>query len=201
MIRGRNATVTAAMLAAALVLSACNGANGEDDPTPDPTPATTAPPTGTTPTTEPPDDTTEDPTLSPEEQDEADATAALEDYLAVLDALRRGEGEIEDLNDVAVGTARDQWLTEMTAYRERGWTAVGGPTRDILSVAVENDEAVAEVCTDVSDVDVVNEEGESVVAPGRPGVTVNEYVLERNEETEQGWIVSDDTNQGESCGE
>ncbi len=201
MTRGR--TATAAAMLAALVLSACNGDNGGEDPTtPDPTPTTTTAPTDTTPTTAPPDDTTttsEEPTLSEEEQDEADATAALQAYRTALDAAMTGDASIERIYPYATGTAREQWITQLMSYDAQGLTITGETQLDVVDVSVDGDTAEVVACVDVSDTDVVDEDGSSVVPEDRLARTLTDYVLERNDDAQLGWLVTEDINRDEPC--
>lgn len=207
MSRKRTAGGAVATLTVALVLTACSS---EDDAAPtlpptthdvtrttqddDPTETTTAPADDTTATTTAP------PTLSPQEQDEADATAALVEYHRVLDAVAQGEAEIEALNPVAIGTAREQWITQFMLYREQGWTQEGEVVLEVLEVThVDEDQVDISTCSDVSGVDVLDEDGESIVTVDRPDESLVDFVLERDEDAEHGWVVVEDVNRDEPC--
>lgn len=186
------------MLAAVLATAACTGGKDEPEPT-IPTPSeSTALPTATE-TTDASPSTTAPASLSPEEQDEADATAALEAYLQVLNGIGKREEPIKALNEVAIGTAREQWITQHLYYREQGWTQVGDPVDSVAALDVGGDDAQITVCSDVSEVDVVDEAGESVITDDRLDQTLNAYVLERSEPAEHGWVVVDDTNLERPC--
>lgn len=206
MTRGRKATATAAMLAAALVLSACGGDNGDEAPTTlDPAPTTTAapPPDDTTATTEPPDDTTattEEPTLSPEEQDEAAVVDTVDGYFEdVLLAVIAGDSELSSINAWVIPPARDQEINRIQGFTRDGLTVVGTQEVEVLDVEVDRDQATVSSCVDVSDLDVVNDDGESVVGDG-PVRTLMDVVLTRSDErSETGWQISEISSQGELC--
>ncbi|WP_114907676.1 hypothetical protein [Ornithinimicrobium murale] len=197
--------IATAACAAALVLAtaACN--ENEVDPmlpsvSQDESTVTTADAVETT--TPPVDDVTETsapPTLSAEEQDEADATAALEHYHRVLDAVAQDEADIEAINAVAIGTAREQWITQFMFYREQGWTQRGGVDLEVLEVTHREDQIELTVCSDVSGVDVVDESGESIVTSDRPSESLVDFLLERDENAEHGWVLVEDVNRDEPC--
>lgn len=185
------------MLAAVVAIAACT--DGEDEPTPTiPTPSeSTASLTSTVTTDAAPSTTTRTP--SPAEQDEAEAIATLKSFNAALDAASRGEESIEVIYPWAVGTAREQWATQYLVYREQGWTITGDTTVEVTDIDVEGDQASIVACADVSQVEVVDENGESVLADDRLPQTLNDYVLERSQSAEFGWLVVEDVNRDEPC--
>lgn len=185
------------MLAAVVAIAACT--DGEDEPTPTiPTPSeSTASPTSTVTTDAAPSTTTRTP--SPGEQDEAEAIATLKSFNAALDAASRGEESIEVIYPWAVRTAREQWATQYLVYREQGWTITGDTTVEVIDIDVEGDQASIVACADVSQVEVVDENGESVLADDRLPQTLNDYLLERSESAEFGWLVVEDVNRDEPC--
>lgn len=212
MTRGRKATATAAMLAAALVLSACGGDNDDEDPTTlDPAPTTTSapPPDDTTVTTEPPDDTTattEEPTLSPEEQDEADVEATVVTYYeeVFLEVFGETEASLEETYPLLVPPARDDVIDLVRYDRAQGWTTVGTQSVTVDGVSIDDGQATAAACLDVSELDVLDDAGESVVEPSRIEQQLIELVLVRDDEQQRsayGWRISEIRPSGETCGD
>lgn len=107
-------------------------------------------------------------------EDEAFA-AAEETYRAYVDALNQ-----VDLSDPETFEAVYAWTTgeanagekkSLTTMAADGWS-VSGATRvtsiDDLSFEAEANEIVLEVCTDVSSVNVLDQNANSVVSPDRP---------------------------------
>ncbi|MBA2696507.1 MAG: hypothetical protein H0U62_11875 [Actinobacteria bacterium] len=105
--------------------------------------------------------------MSREEQDEADATDTLQAYKEALDAAYRGEESIEAIYPWAIGTAREQWVTQYLFEREQGWTSTGSTSTEVTDVDIDGDRASVVACVDVSQVEVVDENGESVIAADR----------------------------------
>lgn len=157
-------------------------------------------------TTAPPvDDVTETsapPTLSAEEQDEADVTAALEDYLEVVDAVAMGDAEIEALNPVSVPPARDEQISQAMYYRESGWVQEGATGVEAVELEwLDDDQIQIHACLDLTEAELLDEEGEPVASPDLDRHPRFEYVLDRSESAEHGWAVSDERNLEESCEE
>lgn len=186
------------MLAAVLATAACTGGEDEPEPTiPTPSPSAGSPsPSSTTETTT----STPTPTsVSAAEQEEADVIATLEGYREALGAATRGEDSIEAIYPWAIGAAREQWVTQYLLYRERGWTITGEAMVDIVEVDIEGEHASIVACSDVADVEALDEEGESVIADDRLDQTLVDYVLKRSDPAKFGWVVVEDVNRDEPC--
>lgn len=198
----RTNTTAVTALVAALALAGCTG--GSEDPqsttTPPPPPAATSAPQ---PTTEAPADeeqtTTAAPELSAEEQDQADIEETLRLYARALDDAFNGEESIEGIYPYSRDTAREKWVTQVMADEAQGITSSGLTELEMVDVTVDGDVAEVTACADVSDVDVLDENGESIVPEDRLDRTLNDFVLERDSSAEVGWYVVEDTNRNEPC--
>lgn len=180
-----------------LALTGCTTDPGGETATPTSEPRAT---TGPAPTTEAPaDKTTAPPELSAEEQDRADIAETLQLYTRVLDEAFNGDASVEALYPFARDTAREQWVTEVMAAEAQGITSTGVTDLEVLEVSVNGDSAEAVACADVSAVEAVDENGDSIIAEDRLERTIQDYVLERDDSAELGWYVVDDTNRNEPC--
>jgi hypothetical protein len=196
--------VRLASLVAAGVLSLSGCADGPDDESTTPAPTTAAPSTSEpAATTEAPADdaetTTAEPELSAEEQDQADIEETLVAYSNALDRARIGEDSIEGIYPFSRDTAREQWVTQLMAYEAQGITLTGLSELQVLEISVDGDTAEAKACVDVSQVDAVDANGDSVIAEERRDRTLKAFVLERDDSAEVGWYVVEDSNRNEPC--
>lgn len=192
------------VVAVSLVLTACDGGSTEPAATTIPAPATseaaTADPIPTT--AAPADDiaeTTTEPALSEAEQDELDIATTLEKYEAARMAAMRGDASIEEIYPYASGTAREQWVTQLMSYEAQELTITGETTLEVGDVSVDGDSAEVVACLDVSTFDALDESGESIVAEDRLDQTSVDYVLERADSAEHGWLLTEDVNRDEPC--
>lgn len=176
MIRRRRMAATTAVIAAIIAgtTTACTDDSG--DPNGDPTTPVTSSPTRT---------------LSPEQQTrenaKSDATDALEQYFKTLDELGQDpKAPIAKLKAVAISTELLRLEARFQRWRRDGWRQVGEVQvvdRRADSVSLDNSDPDAGrvptvtvvVCTDVSDVDVVDRTGSSVVKEGRPDELTTRY--------------------------
>jgi hypothetical protein len=176
----RRAVLAAA--GAAMILGSCTT---DGDPGTEPTPSNTAPLTAPSPTAEP----TPDPTmLSPDEAEER-AQTAVEAYLALFDELDADpDTDLAELRQVAHGRALDWATHQITSRREAGHTGVGAQVvSDFTVTAVELDpDDSAEVeypsveltaCVDISNTDIVDEDGNSVVPADRLDRVLVDYIV------------------------
>lgn len=193
------------VVAGTLVLAGCSNDHGDQTPTPVPTndPVAT---TQTAPTTEAPaDDDTETTTAPPEpsaeEQDQADIGETLQLYIRALDDALNGDASVEGIYPFSRDTAREQWVTQVMASEAQGITSSGFTELEVLEVTVDGDTAEAVACADVSDVEVLNENGDSVITEDRLDRSLQDFVLERDDSAEVGWYVVNDTNRNEPCGD
>ncbi len=125
-----------------------------------------------------------EPLFASDEEALAAATAAYEEYLAVVDAaLADPSATADSLGAVAAGDALREVQNSVSTFADRGWRFDG--TRLLTDVelqqAVHNEErvlVVMYVCESVSGVDVLDEQGVSVVEATRPDLTAFEVALE-----------------------
>lgn len=183
-----------------LALAGCATDPGGETATPTSEPRAT---TGPAPTTEALADNTDTktapPELSAEEQDRADIAETLQLYTRALDEAFNGDASVEAFYPFARDTAREQWVTEVMAAEAQGITSTGVTDLEVLEVSVNGDSAEAVACADVSAVEGVDENGDSIIAEDRLERTIQDYVLERDDSAELGWYVVDDTNRNEPC--
>lgn len=201
--RGQASLATAALMVLT-ALSACTGSS--DDPT-TPAPVTSEAPT-TSPAPSPTLPTTPAPTptrTSATQAAAANAEAAVRNYYRVIDKLGSNpKASLAPLKAVAISTDLSVWQHEFERERREGWHQ-SGTTRivdiQVESVNLDNSDPKAgvvpsvqiDVCYDVSDVDVTDSTGESVVTPDRPDVgwtrhTVSNYSWDTD--PSDGWRVS-----------
>ncbi|MDQ3359961.1 MAG: hypothetical protein M3520_14305, partial [Actinomycetota bacterium] len=176
---------------------------GDETPTQAPTsePGAT---TETAPTTEAPADddtetTTAPPLMSAEEQDEAHVEETLQLYTRALNDAFNGDASVEGIYPFSRDTAREKWVTEVMAAEAQGITFSGLMELDVIEVSVDGDTAEAVACLDVSAVEAVDENGDSIIAEDRLDETLQDYVMERDDSAELGWYIVEDTNRNEPC--
>lgn len=200
--------------AGTLTLTACADGPGDDSATPGPTtpaPSTAGPTTGGPRTAEPVEtteapaddaETTTAPTeLSAEEQDQADIEETL---LAFDDALVQaltGQESIEGIYPYSRDTARDQWVTQVMAHDVQGATFSGVTEIEVLETSIEGDTAEAVACRDVSDLEAVDSDGQSIINDQRLDQSLQDFLLERDASAEFGWYVVSDVSRDEPCGD
>jgi hypothetical protein len=176
----RRAVLAAA--GAAMILGSCTT---DGDQGTELTPSNTAPLTAPSPTAEP----TPEPTmLSPDEAEER-AQTAVEAYLALFDELDMDpDTDLAELRQVAHGRALDWATHQITSRRKAGHTGVGAQVvSDFTVTAVELDpDDSAEVeypsveltaCVDISNTDIVDEDGNSVVPADRLDRVLVDYIV------------------------
>ena len=183
-----------------LALTGCTTDPGGEAATPTSEPRATM---GPAPTTEAPADNTETttapPELSAEEQDRADIAETLQLYTRSVNEAFNGDASVEAFYPFARDTAREQWVTEVMAAEAQGITSTGVTDLEVLEVSVNGDSAEVVACADVSAVEAVDENGDSIIAQDRLERTLKDYGLERDDSAELGWYVVDDTNRNEPC--
>ena len=185
---------TAAVLAlTAAFLAGCS----DPEPTPEPTTATTASPTVST--------TTATPTPpSPEEEATAAAEAVVREYFETVPRCLADPMNTEPtcFEDVAIGTELNDRRNSLIAARQADSSASG--TLEVLSIerrsvdlthdaeANPPDAAtvIFEVCTDVSQFQIVDKDGNSLVPADRaPRTRTNMGVLNYDYPAADGWRV------------
>ena len=191
--RGARTAVVAAMLLVALTSCADDG----NDPAVDPGPSLSSPlPTSTTSTPSPPTDS--------ELAAEA-ASAVLRKYYDVRNQLRQDPARpLALLDDVAIATELAAHKNLFRNERKQGLHQIGDTLvaeLEVQSVNLNNsDPKVGKVptvqidlCFDVSDVDVVDADGKSVVSPDRPDTGWIQFLVSNYQwdtEPESGWRVA-----------
>ena len=163
-LRGASALATAALLLAAMTACADDGQNPSSNPSP----------TSTSPT----------PSVSTPPSDSEVASEAASDvvrrYFATIDQLRQDPGRpARSLTSVGIGTQLTAQQRLLETQRSNGFRQSGDTTIvevTVQSINLDNSEPTAgrvptatiDVCWDVSGVDVVDTNGESVVSRDRP---------------------------------
>lgn len=189
--RGTFSVATAVLLLAAV--TAC-GSDAEPEPTPNATASSSAPSTATPSTA-----------ITPEEAAASAAKVAVDDYYALTDLLLQDDTvSLDRLGEVAVSTqlsAQKNFLTTERAAgtQQRGDTVI--VETKVQSVSLDNSDPKAgrvpsvtiDVCWDVSEVDVLDASGKSVVTSDRPDrgwtrLTVANYAWDTDPEA--GWRVA-----------
>lgn len=200
----KRGSLTAGVLMAAAVLSACTD-GGDTEPG-----TATITETSAAATTESARDddvvtttedspTTEPPQLSAEEQDEADVEATVLGFVSALDAAYV-DGDIEGIYPWSRDAARDTWTTQLMAYKEQGLTFEADRGVELLSIEVQGDQADVTTCLDYTETKVTDAEGKDITPERASGdLILNDYVLEREPSAEYGWIVVDDISKSEPC--
>ena len=156
---------TGALMLAAL--SAC----GNNDANPSPPPASSSSPTASSSSASP---------ASPSDQAAAHATDLVRRYFVTLDEVRtKPASSLSRLKAVAIGTQLTAQTKLVKEGRQRGLRQVGS-TRiahlTVQSINLDNSDpssgkvptVTVDVCWDVSDADLVDKNGQSVVSPDRP---------------------------------
>jgi hypothetical protein len=164
-----------------LALGACSG----DDPASTPTTPNTAPPlTALSPSLVP---SSAPAALTPAEA-EARAQAAVEDYLALFAEISADpQRDLAELETVARDRALDWATHQITTWRNAGQTGVGAQiASDFRVTAVDLDPDKSEVgypsvaltaCVDLSNTDLIDENGNSVVPADRPDRVLVDYTV------------------------
>lgn len=196
--------VRLASVVAAGMLSLTGCGDGADDGNTTPT-TTTASPSTSEPaaTTEAPTDdaetTTEPLERSAEEQDQADIEETLLAFDEALVEALTGQESIEGIYPYSRDTARDQWVTQVMAYDAQGVTFSGVTDMEVLAISIEGGSAEAVGCRDVSALEAVNSDGESVITDGRLDQSLQDFLLERDASAELGWYVVSDVSRNQPC--
>ena len=167
----RRLTAAAGIAALALLVSSCTG---QDDPVAEPTPSSAAP------TTSAPTSSSVVP-VSAEDQAVAEATDLVRAYYAEIDRVNIDpNADANTLRDVTANEAFDLQLRTALQTKARGLTQIGNVrvlevtpfsidlSSDATAQPPKYPTIVMDTCIDVSEVNVVDAEGKSVVASTRP---------------------------------
>ena len=191
--------VAVTLLCSTLLTGCTSGGEATPPSTPSASPSHAATPTPT-------------PTISPREQAAADAEAVVRRYYEVTDRLGQDRrAPLRLLKTVAASVELTSLRTNLEANRRKGWVQTGAlkiKTLDVRNVSLDNSAPKAgrvptvtiDVCYDVSDVDVVDASGKSVIAKGRPDqattrLFVSNYDWPKDERG--GWRVAGGKDLGE----
>ena len=189
-------------LAMALLTAGCSGDNTDPGATGTPTASKSS--------------STSNETLSPEQRAQTDATDALMRYFVVLDDLGKDpDALLSKLKSVAIST--QLFVLQENRYkqwRSKGWRQVGDTKvveHEVQDVSLDNSNpkkgqvpyVVIKACVDVSDSDVVDRSGQSVVPTDRPDTLTSKYTIANyswDKDPRGGWrVTSVEDVQGETC--
>lgn len=208
----RRAAATVLAVLTVTLTGACNGA--EPGPTPDPSasqisapPPQTGEPQTPTPSTSATSNTpTPEPSASPSPTPTADPGAAAVEvvtrYFKLLDSLYQDPDKPgDDLRKVSTGDARRESIASINNLRGKGQVQVGDSVLRNASAGIPKgdvgeQQVSVQVCIDVSDVDVVDKDGKSVVAKGRPDEFPAELTMQQYDGA---WYVEQHRTEGSAC--
>lgn len=179
----------AVMLGAVVLASACN--DSEPAPTPSETTTTSSPsPSTSTTSTTPP--------LTPADEDLRSAKGTIARYWAVLDELAADpKKSLELVTTVARDQAAAQSRSTLGTYQAKGWTLTGQTSVTAPTATTKDGKTFAvSACVDVSNVNIVDKNGKSVVRTGRPDQQRYAYTVVK---APQGFFVTVDTLKGQPC--
>lgn len=208
----RTTTVSAAAAALLLALTGCSSPSGEAAPLPRPsdTPSTT---TTTTSPTASPSPTAQVPAATPEEQAIEGAQAAVRRYYAVLNTLSSDPTvDVDRVKEVTIGARMGEAFDEVNLQRSKGRRQVGTTeVVDMPAEVVSLEFAPAQqppripvvlvaACYDVTNVDVVDSAGQSVVTAQRKDRALERLRLVNYSWPDAaGWRVSSSEVKNEPC--
>lgn len=190
--------ITAFAATALVVLIAVVGCADDDTSTSTPT----SPPVSATTSTP---SATSDPPASPEDEASLAASALMERYYRLRDDLRQdADAPISDLAQVATSTELDAQRTLFKTQRADGIRQTGDTEMrlvEVQSVNLDNSEpdtgrvptVEVDVCWDVSDVDILDADGKSIVTPDRADVGWIRYTVANyswDTDPDGGWRVA-----------
>ena len=201
---GRARALTATTILVVAVTSACSG-SPEPAASPTSTVSVSTSPSSTASPSTSPSPTTSPSSTSDSELAAADAEALIREYYEVIDQLGRDPSvPLTALDAVAISKDLDSWQRQFERARRDGWVQTGQTKLveiDVQSVNLDNSDPAAgrvpavqvDVCFDVTDVDVRDASGSSVVTADRPDTgwirhTVSNYTWEND--SSGGWRVS-----------
>lgn len=150
---------------------------------PTPPPSTAAQPTSSSPS----------PTLTVPAS-EAAAIARGRAYVAMVDKLRSNpKANLDQLSTVARGKAADNWRRILLNDRSAGHRQTGTTKLSLLSAkaGTSDQQWVVTMCLDVSEVDILDRNGKSVVAKNRPDRVRDVLTVDQDTSSSQ-WYVTQD---------
>lgn len=195
--------IAAALAVPLLVLTACTDAS-----TPGPEPTTTAPET-TSPATPTTPSATPSPTPSPRDEAVAAATQAYEHYIEQRNEFAQAGYPAEEqpqlrllMTDEHSQQMRDTWeASRQHGVRQEG--AVAASVIDLVDVNDDLDEVQLGVCKNLTEYDIVDDDGQSLRpdnAPNSAVLTVTVRYAPDHYQGEDYWLVSQEAiHQDETC--
>ena len=168
---------TLAVMAAGLLLSACNDSAGTDHSPSPSTQSFRASPSSASPTPSA--------TASPLDEDAQAAADAVENWVAVVDRFGANPDlDLSKLYRYARDDALNQTYSDLTRYREKGWTQTGKFTLEVVSSSKnKSGDWVVMVCQDGTKVDLVDKNGESVRNADGPSRVKFRYTVSKDGQT------------------
>ncbi|MBD3783711.1 MAG: DUF4101 domain-containing protein [Micrococcales bacterium] len=178
----------------ATALVGCQGLEEPVSPTPSASQTQSSSPVASTGATASVSPTTED----ADQRDLRLAGEAVVEYWAEVDQLAASpDSSIDDLKTVAADQAFAQQRVAVDAYRAKGWTQVGtASVTSVRATAGKGANFTVSACVDVSEIDFLDEEGESQVNPDRPDSQRFSYTVEKRNTK---FLVVRDTLKGTPC--
>lgn len=177
---------TSLALAGALICAGCT------QPTTAPAESTTT----STATTPSPTSTTSSPSaLTPQQQDEKDAEQAVVNLIDMVNKVSADpNAKLEDLATVARGKSLDFWQESRLRQRAVGQVQVGNASVTPSKVEQQSDNIYqVTACLDVSQVEIQDSNGQSVVSPSRDPKALYTYLVDKAPE---GFFVTEETASG-----
>lgn len=146
------------------------------------------------------------PLFSTDEEALAAAVEVYERYLREADDAFETGGSVDDLTDVAEGEALDDLALDFKELEERGLTTTGNRalTATQLQSRFQSENPDGEVvifyaCEDVSETDILDQSGTSLVAPDRNPLTPFEIEVQFQEDSRQVVTSRNYWAEGEIC--
>lgn len=188
-------------VAACALFSSAQGRSPQLTPTAPPTSSAPTPPPTTAPHSTPPTSAKPTPRPTPRPTPIAEVTATVKRFHRVLDSLSHEpvSKPYTQLLTVTRGEAFQVWQTAIVEGYGNGWRQKG--STKVLSVdqgplSANGRQVRVDTCVDVSQVDVVDRDGKSVVAKGRPDRAAATLVLVLEKDR---WYITQDRDGKHKC--
>ena len=179
--KGRCAWVTSVGLAVFMALVGCSGSTEVDSTA---TPSTPTPSVSATPTPSP--------TPTPSTISERAAVDAVIAYTGMVDTLAADpQSDMQQLATVARGQALAQTQYDIAFYRGNGWRQIGRSRLEFVGTTPGSDATqwLVTMCVDVSEVDVVDTTGQSVVQADRSPRVLSSFTVDQDHQ-KYDWFVT-----------
>jgi len=183
----------AVVLALGLLAGGCTKS---EPPQPTPTPSSPSQSTTANPSATPSQSTTASRSATPSiPGSEAAAIARTKGYVAMLDKLSSNpKANLDQLSTVARGKAADKWRQIILDDRSAGRRQTGTTKLTRLSAKAGSSDQrwLVTMCLDVSNVDVVDRDGKSVVSKNRPDRVRDGLTLDQDPSSSQWYVTQDE---------